>query len=125
MNIQVQVCGLIIMLFLFIFCCGIGLILSALSTYFRDITHLYGVLTLAWMYATPIFYDAAILPENVRGTLEWNPMYHFITFFRSLILSGQIPGGDVWAICIGSSTIMLVIGLLVFKKLQRNFILYI
>lgn len=113
------------LLFLFIFCCGIGLILSALSTYFRDITHLYGVLTLAWMYATPIFYDPAILPENVRGTLEWNPMYHFITFFRSLILNGQMPSGDVWAICIGSSIAMLSIGLLIFKKLQRNFILYI
>lgn len=64
------------LLFLFIFCCGIGLVLSALSTYFRDITHLYGVLTLAWMYATPIFYDPAILPVDVRGTLEWNPRCH-------------------------------------------------
>lgn len=113
------------LLFLFIFCCGIGLVLSALSTYFRDITHLYGVLTLAWMYATPIFYDPAILPVDVRGTLGWNPMYHFITFFRSLILHGQVPGWDVWAICIGTSAAMLAIGLLVFKKLQRNFILYI
>ena len=113
------------LLFLFIFCCGIGLILSALSTYFRDITHLYGVLTLAWMYATPIFYDPAILPENVRGTLEWNPMYHFISFFRNLILNGQIPSGDVWLICISSSLAMLAVGLLIFKKLQRNFILYI
>ena len=113
------------LLFLFIFCCGIGLVLSALATYFRDITHLYGVLTLAWMYATPIFYDPEILPESVVATLQWNPMYHFITFFRSLILEGQIPGSEVWAICISSSAAMLFIGLVVFKKLQRNFILYI
>lgn len=113
------------LLFLFVFCCGIGLILSALSAYFRDITHLYGVLTLAWMYATPIFYDPAILPPDVRSTLEWNPMYHFITVFRSLILHGQIPNWNVWAICIGTSAAMLAIGLVIFKKLQRNFILYI
>ncbi len=113
------------LLFLFVFCCGIGLVLAALSTYFRDITHLYGVLTLAWMYATPVFYDVSILPENVRATIGMNPMYYFITFFRSLVLYGQIPTWDVWRFCVISSLIALVIGLLVFKKMQRNFILYI
>jgi len=113
------------LLFMFLFCCGMGLILSALSVYFRDITHLYGVLTMAWMYATPIFYDPSILSDNVRGILEWNPMYHFITFFRSLILYGQFPESNVWTMCICSSLAMLAAGLWVFKKLQRNFILYI
>ncbi len=110
---------------LFLFCCGIGMILSALSVYFRDITHLYGVLTLAWMYATPIFYDASILPKYVQGTIGFNPMYHYITFFRSLILYGQVPGWEVWVICIGCSVFALAFGLFVFKKLQKNFILYI
>ena len=113
------------LLFLCVFCCGIGLILSALSTYFRDITHLYGVMTLAWMYATPIFYDPAILPDNVRATLEWNPMYHFITFFRSLILYGRIPSWNIWAICICSGIAIFAAGLIIFKKMQKNFILYI
>lgn len=113
------------LLFLFLFCCGIGLMLSALATYFRDITHLYGVLLLAWMYATPIFYDPSILPENVRATLAWNPMYHFITFFRSLIIYGEIPSPNIWYICMGASAIVFIMGLLVFKKLQRNFIMYI
>lgn len=113
------------LLFLFIFCCGIGMILSALSVYFRDITHLYGVLTTAWMYATPIFYDVSVLPANVQAMINWNPLYHFIGFFRSLILYGQIPGADVWAICVGSGIAALAIGLVIFRKLQRNFILYI
>lgn len=113
------------LLFLFVFCCGIGLILSALSTYFRDITHLYGVLTIAWMYATPIFYDPEILPDHVRNTLEWNPIYHFITFFRSLILNGQVPGAEMWLQCALVCIVTFAIGLLIFKKLQRNFILYI
>lgn len=113
------------LVFLFVFCCGVGLVLAALATYFRDITHLYGVLTLAWMYATPVFYDVSILPENVRATIGMNPMYYFITFFRSLILYGQIPSWDVWIFCFFSSLVALVIGLWVFMKLQRNFILYI
>ena len=113
------------LLFLFIFCCGIGLILSALSTYFRDITHLYGVLTIAWMYATPIFYDPEILPEHVRRTLEWNPVYHFITFFRSLILRGQVPELGIWLLCLGSSVAVFAVGMFIFKKMQHKFILYI
>lgn len=113
------------LLFLFVFCCGVGLVLSALSTYFRDITHLYGVLTLVLMYFTPMFYDIAILPAEVQSAIKWNPMYHFITFFRSLILYGRVPEWNIWAICIGSSAVMLAVGLIIFKKLQRNFILYI
>lgn len=113
------------LVFLFVFCCGMGLVLSALATYFRDIAHLHGVLILAWMYATPVFYDIAILPEHVQRIIGLNPLYHIITFFRSLILYGQIPGWEVWAVCAGCSVGMFLIGMLVFRRLQRDFILYI
>lgn len=110
---------------LFLFCCGMGLILSALAVYFRDVTHLYGVVTLAWMYATPIFYDPAILPETVRGVLSVNPIYHYLTMFRQLIVYGQIPGWETWAVCAGCSALLLTAGWLLFGRLQRNFILHI
>ena len=110
---------------LFLFCCGIGLILSSLSVYFRDITHLYGVLLFAWMYMTPIFYDMSILPQNVQTVITLNPMYHYITFFRELVVYGQFPGAEIWGMCLGCSIAMLAVGMLIFKKLQRNFILYI
>lgn len=113
------------LVFLFLFCCGIGLILAALATCFRDVTHLWGVATMAWMYMTPIFYDPGFLPENVRLTLSFNPMYHFLTIFRKLIVYGQMPDAGAWLTCIVASVISLVAGLLVFRKLQRNFILYI
>ena len=111
--------------FLFIFCTGIGLILSSLSVYFRDITHLYSVVTLAWMYVTPIFYSVDILPSEVVNVVNLNPMYHYITFFREIVISGQVPTLSIWLWCIISSTIALIVGFLFFKKLQRNFILYI
>ena len=112
-------------LFLFLFCCGIGLILSALAVYFRDITHLYGVLTLAWMYATPIFYDPSIMPTYVQTVLKFNPMYYYIAFFRSLIVYGYVPGWKVWVFCPAAGIAAIGIGLAVFRKLQKNFILYI
>ncbi|UIJ39538.1 ABC transporter permease (plasmid) [Desulfobaculum bizertense] len=64
------------LLFLFLFCCGVGMIVSALSVQFRDVQHLYNVLILAWMYATPIFYPISAVPEEVRGLIEFNVSHH-------------------------------------------------
>ena len=110
---------------LFLFCCGVGMILSSMSVYFRDITHLYSVLLFAWMYLTPIFYDMTILPQFVQNVIACNPMYNYITFFRGLVVFGQLPSIEIWAMCIGCSLVTFVLGLLIFKKLQKNFILYI
>lgn len=112
-------------LFLLLFCCGIGMILSALSVYFRDITHLWGVVTLAWLYATPIFYSLDMLPEQLVRVMKLNPMYHFLNTFRNLVMLGNIPGPNAWFGCIASGLVVFALGLFVFGKLQKNFILYI
>ena len=44
------------LLLLLVFCAGMAVLLSALAVYFRDLQYLYGILTMAWMYATPLFY---------------------------------------------------------------------
>ena len=113
------------LVFLLVFCMGIGMILSALAVYFRDIVHLYGVLTMAWMYATPIFYPISAVPQEVAVIIHFNPMYHYITFFRQLVLYGTIPGADIWLACILTSTVMFLIGFLVFRRMQKNFILFV
>ncbi len=111
--------------FEFVFCVGVGLILAALSVYFRDINHLYGVLTLAWMYATPIFSPVNALPEKVMRIIKLNPLYHYIQFFRLLIMEGYIPDINTWIACMVSSFVSLLIGVILFRKMQRNFILYL
>lgn len=115
------------LMFLLVFCIGIGMVLSAISVFFRDVTHLYGVITIAWMYLTPIFYpvDSQFLPEQVIRFIQLNPLYHFITFFRQVVIYGSIPTWDTWCFCIVSCLAALVIGLAVFRKAQKNFILYL
>ena len=113
------------LVFLLMFCCGIALTLSALTVYFRDIQHLFGVITLGWMYATPIFYPLEQLPDFAQNLMKLNPMYHYINFFRNLVMHGNIPGPNTWIACSVCSLVMLAIGLWVFRKLQRNFILYV
>jgi len=111
--------------FLLLFSMGIGMILSALSVYFRDIVHLYGVLTLAWMYFTPIFYPITALPEQVAFMVKFNPMYHYITFFRELVLYGKMPGWAIWTGSILAGVVSMALGLVIFRKMQKNFILYV
>ncbi|WP_444643992.1 ABC transporter permease [Caproiciproducens sp. R1] len=113
------------LILMFLFSCGAALILSAIAVQFRDIMHLYSVITMAWMYGTPIFYPVDKVPTAVQIVIKLNPIYHYINFFRELVLYGMIPGPNTWFACIASSFLILVIGLAVFRKLQRNFILYI
>lgn len=111
--------------FLFVFCCGMGLLLSALAVYFRDITHLWGVVVLAWMYGTPIFYSTKSLDTMMYNIMKINPMYHFINVFRNLVMLGNIPGINAWFGCIASAFVFFILGFSVFIKLQKNFILYL
>lgn len=110
---------------LLLFCMGVGMVLSALAVYFRDILHLYGVLVMAWMYVTPIFYPVSALPERAAFYFQFNPMYHYVTFFREVVLYGAVPAANIWMGCIGFSVLAFTVGLLIFRKLQRNFILYV
>ena len=114
--------GLVI---LFVFSVGIGLALSSLSVYFRDMFHLYGVLTTAWSFATPIFYPVNIIPEDLRYILYYNPLYYILDFFRKIILYDTVPDGSDIMLCIAISCISLVVGISIFRKLQNKFVMYI
>ena len=109
----------------FLFATGLGIMLSALTVYFRDIAHFYGVFILAWTYLTPIFYPVSILPEKIMVFMKLNPMYHFVSFMRELVLYGTFPSMKDNLICLGIGLIMMAIGLFVFYKKQDKFVLYV
>ena len=116
------------LLFILIFTVGIGFLLSSVVVFFRDVEFLWGVFTSLWMYATPIIYPITIFEDRLPWmiTLEqFNPMYHLITFMRTIIISGQSPEPLQYLICLGMGLAMLFVGGLVFKKTQDQFILYL
>lgn len=110
---------------LLVFCIGMSLLLSSSMVFFRDTQYLWGIVSLAWTYATPIFYPADIIPEKFILIQKLNPMYHYIRFTRELLIAGVSPSIQEYAYCIIFSVGMLAIGALVFKKTQDKFILYI
>lgn len=113
-------------LYLVIFCCGFGMLLATSYVFFRDTGHLYSIVTLLWMYLTPLFYPIELLEQNgMKIIMDLNPLYHYISYFRMLVLDGQIPGLRENIVCAIPSIVMLVIGAVVFYKNQDKFILHV
>lgn len=115
----------LLLVYVVIFCVGLGMALSALAVFFRDVTHLWGVVITAWTYATPLFYPMSILPDWMHTVMQFNPMYHYVTYFRDIALWGNVPSLEANLICLGIAVITFGIGLLIFRKTEKRFILYV
>ena len=112
-------------LYTLIFSIGLGMILSAMSVFFRDIVHLYSVLLTAWNYFTPIVYPYDILNDKIKSIMCLNPMFHYVKYFRDVLMYNTVPGLTTNLICAAIAFGTLFIGLLFFKGKQDKFILYI
>ena len=117
--------SVIVVFFLAVFCLGLGMILCTMFVFFRDIGHFYGVVTLLWMYLTPIFYPASLLESTAPLLLKCNPLYYYIGAFRSLIMDGKMPSLQICLLGIAAAAAMLAAGAYVFEKRKKEFILYI
>jgi len=115
----------LLILYVVLFSVGLSLLLSALAVFFRDVIHLWGVFTLAWMYLSVIFYPIDQLPEWLQFAELFNPMYQYITYFREIVMWGITPSLESNLICLGMGVSTLVVGILVFRRLQHRFILYV
>lgn len=109
----------------FIFCLGVGLILTTMAVYFRDMFHLYGVLLNLLSYATPIFYPESIVPAKFSFLLKLNPLYYFFKCVRQALYGNSIPSLHLMLYCGILAICAIAVGILVFRKFQNHFILYI
>jgi ABC-type polysaccharide/polyol phosphate export permease len=112
-------------LLVFIFSLGVSLMLSTVTVFFHDVVHIYEVLLLAWMYATPVFYPEAIVPEKFRVILNLNPIYYFLNIFRAGLYQDvpQIGTQIIWAISFSLASLFL--GCLVYTKYKDRVIYYL
>ena len=118
----------VFLILLIIFIIGVSFLLSSLMVFFHDIEFLWGVILTMWMYATPIIYGIKILEDKgawLAKVMQLNPIYHYVEFIRSIIIYGTSTDLMEYIICAAFSFGSLLIGILVFKKTQDKFILYI
>lgn len=114
-----------IILCMFLFTVGVGLLLSCISVFLRDVFYIYGIVLTIWNYFTPVFYSIQILPESLQKVFGFNPMYQYITSIRNIVLYGQCPSISSLLILGLISLVTLLFGSIVFKKNQDKFIYYI
>lgn len=107
------------------FVMGMGLLLTTAMTFFQDTQFLWGVVSMIWMYLTPIFYPESIIPAKFLTLYHMNPMYQYITFARVCIIDGVSPEPIAYLWCVLSSLVVLLLGILVFKRQQDKFVLYL
>ena len=99
------------------------MILSATVVFFRDIMYLYSVFLTILMYLTPIFYPEKIIPEQYKFIVSLNPLVYFLKYFRQIILDGVFPDLKLNLICIFFGVSSLIIGILIFKSRENEFVL--
>lgn len=113
------------MLCLLGFVTGMSLLLTTAMTFFQDTQFLWGVVSMMWMYLTPLFYPESIIPTQFLTVYHMNPMYQYITFARICIIDGVSPEPMAYLWCILSSVVVLGLGILTFKRHQDKFVLYL
>lgn len=104
---------------------GIGLILSALYIFFRDIQYLYRIFTQVVMYGSAIFYSIDILPQHLQMLFYCNPVFVCITYFRSIVLHNAIPDLRLHLLLVGYALLLFGIGCWVYKKYNYKFLYYV
>lgn len=110
---------------LLLFCIGMSLFLSAMMVFFRDVQFLWGIISLLWMYATPMFYPQEIIPQRFQFVLDMNPMFHYISFFRTILLGHVSPQMGEYVACMAFSLAFCAGGALFFRHFQNKFALYL
>lgn len=111
----------IIMVIEFILALGITMLSSALTVYFRDLEYILGIISMAWMYLTPIIYSQDTVPKEIKPIFGTNPMAPIIIAYRDILYYKHVPKLStlLQALLFGIS--ILIVGFICFKKLKRQF----
>lgn len=103
---------------------GAGLWLAALNVAYRDVGYVTPFIVQAWLYASPVAYSATLLEElPAIGQLAYglNPMAGVIQGFRWALLGVGQPDSGMLALSIGAALVLVVSGLLYFRRMERTF----
>ena len=101
---------------------GAGLWLSALNVSYRDVGYVTPFLLQAWLYASPIAYSAAIIPEGMARTIyALNPMAGVVQGFRWAVLGTGQPPLELLLVSTAAAVLLLVSGALYFRRMERTF----
>ncbi len=124
-GIRLDPMGLLILPLIFIIeyvlALGLTLLTSALTVYFRDLEHILGIITMAWMYLTPTFYTPEMIPEEFKALYNLNPMAHIVTAYRDILYYGSKPELSTLIGAVVLGIFFLSVGSAAFSRLKKHF----
>jgi len=100
---------------------GFGIIVSSMTTRYRDLTQLVGFGVQLWMYVTPVVYPASSVPDKWRWILALNPMAHVVEAFRYAFLGTGFISLQSWLISLATTAAVLFFGIVLFSRVERTF----
>ncbi|HQG76627.1 MAG TPA: ABC transporter permease [Bacteroidales bacterium] len=100
---------------------GFGIIISSMTTKYRDLTILFTFVVQLWMYATPVIYPLSTMSPKMQKIMSLNPVTSIIETFKFGTLGvGTFSWGSL-AYSFVFMLVLLAVGIVVFNKVQRSF----
>jgi len=100
---------------------GFGILISALTTKYRDLTFAMGFAVQLWMYATPVVYPLSIVPEKYRLLAALNPMTSVVESFRGAFLGTSSIEPVHIAISVTITLLVFIAGVIMFSRIEKTF----
>ena len=100
---------------------GIALIVSCITVYFRDLEHILGIAVMAWQFLSPIMYSVDMVPERLMDIFMLNPMTPVIIAYRNILYYKCAPDMSTMLSAVVMGGLFLIIGWIVFDKMQVHF----
>ena len=116
----------VVMIVEYILCLGIALIVSSITVYLRDLQYILGIFVMALQYLTPVMYGVDMVENSGAGywlvfLFNLNPMTPIIRIYRQIIYYGEVPELHSLILALIVGIVFIVIGEVMFKKLQKGF----
>ena len=126
LNPLALLCLPVVMIVEYILCLGIALIVSSLTVHLRDLQYILGIFVMALQYLTPVMYGVDMVERSSAG--KWlvmmfnlNPMTPIIKIYRQIIYYGEVPELGSLLIAVAVGVVFIVVGEILFKRLQKGF----
>lgn len=115
-------CLPVVMIIEYVMALGLALLFSAITVYFRDLEHILGIITMAWIYLTPVLYPIdMIADETIKKLFYINPMTSVIVAYRDILYYAKVPDFSTLMIALVFGVVILLAGFAVFSKLKKHF----
>lgn len=122
LNFLAVLCLPVIMLVEYIMALGMAMLFSAITVFFRDMEHILSIITMAWIYLTPVLYPIDMIENKTIQRLFYiNPMTSVIVAYRDVLYYAKVPDLSTLLIAFGFGVLILFIGSFVFSGLKRHF----